>query len=79
VQGLGRRCIWLASRIRDVWVDSSVVLPVVGQTPKRVLRGRATPILEGEGLDSEGMSADLGGLAGGVVSLLALDTGGVGG
>jgi len=53
VQGLGRRCVCvsLAFCIRDVWVDSSVVLPVLGQTPKRVLRDRATPILEGEGLD----------------------------
>jgi len=71
-------CVWLASRIRDVWVDSSVVLPVLGQTPKRVLRGRVIPILEGEGLDPA-VSADLGGFAEGVVLSLASDTGGVGG
>ena len=79
MQGLGKRrvCVWLVTRIRDVLVDSSVVLPVVGQTPKRVLRGRATPILEGEGLNPA-VSVDRGGFAGGV-SLLASDTGGVGG
>jgi len=52
-------------------------LPVVGQTPKRVLRGKAIPILQGEGLDPA-VSADLGGFAEGVVLLLASDTGGVG-
>jgi len=80
VQGLGRRCVcvWIASRIRDVWVDSSVVLRVVGQTPKRVLRGKTTPTLEGEGLDPAVCLQTLEVLLG-FVSLLASDTGGVGG
>jgi len=53
-------------------------LLALGKTPKIVLRGRAIPFLEGEESDPA-VSADLGGFAGGVVLLLASDTGGVGG